>query len=407
MVHRILRSMFAKGVVDHPPVVSPLDVEADAAVATRAAEQGMVLLKNRSGLLPLDRGLKRIAVIGAHADAGVLSGGGSSRVVPVGGNAVPGLGPNDWTGPITYLPSPPLAAVRRLLRDGRADYADGADPQAAARLARDADAAVVFVHQWATESLDAPDLSLPDRQDDLVAAVVAANPRTVVVLETGGPVLMPWLDKAGAVMEAWYPGAGGGEAIARLLFGEVNPSGHLPVTFPRSEEQLPRPTIPGVRGATVNGPNGPYDLNVDYSEGAAVGYKWFRSRNLTPLFPFGFGLSYTDFAYGGLSAEGGAGLTVGFDVTNTGARAGMDVPQLYLDLPDGTRRLIGWSKLDLKPGETRRVSVTADPRLLAGFDEAAGRWRIAGGVYTVAVATSAQDPRETATVTLDERSFGP
>jgi beta-glucosidase len=245
---------------------------------------------------------------------------------------------------------------------------------------------VIFATQWMNENRDVPDLTLPNGQDAMIAAVAAVNPRTVVVLETGGPVQMPWLNNVGAVLSAWYPGARGGEAIANILFGDVNPSGRLPVTFPTSPGQLPRPEIPGF---TL--PQGQL-FDVDYDiEGADVGYRWFARKNLKPLFPFGFGLTYTSFTYANLEVAGGETLTVSFDVRNSGQRAGADVPQVYLTDAAGQKhmRLLGWSKVRLEPGASQRVTVTADPRLLADFDVAAPGWRVAAGRYAVALGASA------------------
>ena len=389
MVHRILRSMFAQGLFDHPPVRSDINYAADALIAQHAAEQGIVLLKNANGLLPLARTAKSIAVIGGHADVGVLSGGGSSQVIPVGGPAlalkVPGTGAMAQFRTKVFDPSSPLKAIAAELPGARVDYADGADPAAAAALAKTADLAVVFVTQWMIEGYDAADLSLPDHQDALIAAVAAANPHTVVVLETGNPVLMPWLDQVGAVLEAWYPGARGGEAIANVLFGRVDPSGRLPISFPRSEAQLPRPAIPGW-GLDEKAP-----FDVDYVEGSNLGYRWFEAKSEKPLFPFGYGLSYTSFRYSNLTVRGGKALSASFDVTNTGPRAGAATAQAYASPPGGVRRLIGWKKLDLKPGETRHVTLSADPRLLAAFDEKAHNWRLGSGTYKVAVGASSDD----------------
>ena len=200
------------------------------------------------------------------------------------------------------------------------------------------------------------------------------TPKTVVVLETGGPVLMPWLGKVGAVVEAWYPGAKGGDAIADLLFGDVNPSGRLPITFPTSTAQLPRPEIPGFGGPDAA------QFDVDYTiEGADVGYRWFARKKQKPLVPFGFGLSYTHFDYANLKVEGGDTLSVGFDVHNAGKVAGADVPQLYLTDAAGKprMRLIGWQRVSVDPGTSVHVSLKVDPRLLADFDEALHRMLVA------------------------------
>jgi beta-glucosidase len=267
-------------------------------------------------------------------------------------------------------------------------YADGTDPAAAARLAAGSDVAVVFVNVWSAESLDAP-LALPDGQDALVEAVAKANPHTIVVLETGGPILMPWLDRVGAVLAAWYPGTRGGEAIASVLFGQTNPSGRLPITFPKSEDQLPRPKLDGDPAK----PDAP--IRVAYTEGAAVGYKWFDRQKLEPLFPFGYGLSYSRFEYGGLQAraDGGA-VTIAFDVRNTGDREGKDTPQVYIGPAAGgweaPRRLAAWRKVSLKPGGVQHVTLTVDPRLLATYDTTARAWRIAAGDYQVFLGASSR-----------------
>ncbi len=404
MVRRILRSMFDAGVIDHLAKPGPIDFAADGAVAQRAEEAGAVLLRNQKNLLPLSPKLASIAMIGGHADKGVLSGGGSSVVYPPGGNAVPGLPPEGWPGPRVYQPSAPLAAMTRRM-PGKVKFDDGRDPAAATRLAARSDVAVVFVEQWDAESFDRPDMNLPDNQSALIAAVAKANPHTVVVLENNGPVNMPWLNQVGAVLESWYPGARGGEAITRLLFGEVAPSGRLPMTWPKDESQLPRPTIPGAGLASIGlPPQGQPADTVDYRiEGADVGYRWFQKRGLEPLFPFGYGLTYTHFGYGKLQAKWTAGnLTVAFDVTNRGQRAGTDVPQLYVTLPGDkrTRRLAGWSRLTLNKGETRHVEITADPRILSTFDAGHKDWRRPAGSYRIELGHSATDIEGKASVEL-------
>jgi beta-glucosidase len=403
MVRRILRPMFEHGLFDHPVEIAPIDFDAHARVTQSAAEQTMVLLKNRNNLLPLSPDVRKIAVIGGHADAGVLSGGGSSQVYPAGGNAVPGLEPRTWPGPVVYYPSSPLAAIRARAPNADVQFADGADRDAAVRLARQSNVAIVFATQWTTESLDAS-LTLTDDQDGLIAAVARANPRTIVVLETGGPVFMPWLARTAAVLEAWYPGTRGGEAIANVLFGAVNPSGRLPVTFPRTLAQLPRPELDGV-GLPARQP-----FDVHYREGAAVGYKWFEARNLEPLFPFGFGLSYTRFEHSALSANvDGGDLVVRFHTRNAGARAGADVAQIYVSPVEGgweaPKRLGGWSRIELAPGAEKDVAVRVDPRLLATYDAAHRVWRIAPGRYRVQLGASSRDIRASVVVELPERTL--
>ncbi len=247
MVHRILRSMFAVGVVDNPPVRRVVNPFRGLEDSQHIAEESIVLLKNAGRLLPLSAAqIKSIAVIGSHADAGILSGGGSAQVDAPGGNAIdPKYGPSEWGKPV-YFPSSPLKYIRMKAPGAKVEYDAGTDSGAAARLAKDSDVAIVFVNQWMSEGHDAATLSLPDNQDALVDAIVAANPRTIVVIESGGPVTMPWSDKVSAVLESWYPGIGGAQAIANILFGDVNPSGKLPITFAKRDEDLPHPKVPGV-----------------------------------------------------------------------------------------------------------------------------------------------------------------
>lgn len=400
MARRILRSMFAVGVVTHPigDDPAPIDFAADAQVSAADEAQGIVLLKNAGAILPLAPTVKRLLVVGGHADRGVMSGGGSSTVSPAGGNVVPGLGPNGFPGPVVYLPSSPLAALMGQSPLTRVRYVSGDDIDQAARQAKWADRVIVFATQWAAESEDVS-LTLSDNQDALISAVAAANAHTVVVLETGGPVLMPWLGRVAAVLEAWYPGSGGGPAITQVLFGSIDPSGRLPVTFPESLAQLPNPQLPG-----ESVPQGER-FDIDYPEGAAVGYKWYEKRRLTPLFPFGYGLSYTRFRYSSLAARvENDRLVVSFEVTNVGSRAGAAVPQVYVGPRAGgweaPRRLAGWSKVSLAPGSSAALSITVDPRLLSTFDEAGESWRIAPGMYDVWLGESSADARLSAEVLL-------
>ena len=394
MAHAIVRTMFAKGVVDHPVSLARIDMAAHAKVTQAGAEAGAVLLKNENGILPLGKKLARIAVIGGHADKGVLSGGGSSQVYAEGGNAVPGLKPTGWPGPVMYYASAPLQFIQQHAPGAKVEFASGDDRDAAAKLARESDVAIVFVTQWTAESQDSP-LTLPDNQDALVSAVAAANPKTIVVLETGGAVFMPWIGEVQGVLEAWYPGSSGGAAIANVLFGDVNPSGRLPITFPKDESQFAHASLDGDR---------------DYSEGATVGYKWHDAKNLKPLFAFGFGLSYTTFRHSDVSARlDHDDVVVQFTTTNTGSSGGDDVAQVYLSPVAGgweaPKRLGGWRKMrvPLKVGATSEVRI--DPRLFAMFDEASRTWRIAPGDYRVTVAESAADPGIATTIHLEERTL--
>ncbi|HEY9236661.1 MULTISPECIES: beta-glucosidase [Phenylobacterium] len=407
MVHRILRSLIDKGVFDRPAERREIDYKANGAIAQAAAEAGIVMLKN-DGALPIGEGVRKIAVIGAHADVGVLSGGGSSQVIPVGGAGLElkvSMGPSSAFSQVTYHPSAPLAAIQERAQNLQVSYNPGTDHKSAAAAAAEADLAIVFADQWATEAEDLPTLSLPNGQDELITAVAAVNRKIVVVLETGTPVLMPWLDQVSAVLQAWYPGTRGGEAIGRILFGVTNPSGRLPISFPRDVSDLVRPEIPSmIFGPPVEGKTLPTSFegvqqhkgrfSVPHPEGADVGYRWFAKTGRKTLFPFGFGLSYTSFSHGRPTAEGGDGLSVSFEVTNTGAAAGIDTPQVYAFVTGAhgqeSQRLVGWTRVALAPGETRTVSVTADPRLLASYDAALPGWRVDEGEIAVAVGASAE-----------------
>lgn len=392
---RILRTMFAHGLVEHPVSAGgTIDFAANRAVSQADAEAGIVLLKNDRALLPLAATARRIVVIGGHADAGVLSGGGSSQVYPEGGNAVPGLEPTTWPGPVVYYPSSPLDELRALLPEAEITYLDGRDHEAAAAAANTTDLAIVFANQWAGESIDVP----VHVEDDTLVESVAMNQRnTVVVLQTGGPVLMPWADRVPAIVQAWYPGRMGGAAIARVLTGAVNPSGHLPATFPRSLDQLPHP-------------GDPQPGDVIYSEGATVGYKWFDREGLEPLFPFGHGLSYTEFSYGGLAvSRAGEGLVATFTVTNTGSRAGADAAQVYVSGAgwEAPQRLGGFAKVMLQPGESRRLSVEVDPRLLAVWDMPNPGWSRSAGTYRVTVSHNSRHHAQSVEVALPASHLGP
>ena len=419
MVHRIVRTEFASGIIDKPPVARVVDVFRGLELAQQFAEDGTVLLKNANGQLPLNASaVKSIAVIGSHADVGVISGGGSAQVDPPGGNAVaPARAGANASGSeaeaifgaaAIWYPSSPLKAIRAKVPAATVGYNDGLDAYSAAALAKASDIAIVFVHQPAGEGRDLS-LSLPGNQDQLVSAVAAANPNTIVVLETGGPVLMPWIGQVNAALEAWFPGIRGAEAIANILFGAVNPSAKLPVTFARSEADLPHPQVPGssitstaqiALGATLRIPR-PIPFDIDYTEGLKVGYKWFDSEDKQPLFAFGHGLSYTNFAYSDLRATL-KDLT--FMIRNTGKRAGAEIAQVYVKLPAETqeppRRLVAWQKVRLASGESQTVCLKLEPQFLSIFDVVKDDWTLVPGEYRLFVGGSSRDTPLTATIQM-------
>jgi beta-glucosidase len=394
MVTRILTPMFKHGLFEHPVQPGPIDEKSHAEITRQGAEAGAVLLKNEKNILPLGASSKKIVVIGGHADKGVLSGGGSSQVYPVGGNAVPGLVPTTWPGPVVYYPSPPLAALKELLPGAVFTFDPGTTKESAIKAAEGADVAIVFSTQWTTESIDT-DVVLPDGQDELISAVSKVNPNTIVVLETGGPVLMPWANSVRAILQAWYPGTEGGRAIARLLTGAVNPSGHLPHTVPQKREHWARPQAPAAG-------------RVEYTEGATVGYKWFDAKGHEPLFEFGHGLSYTSFVLQGLKADkSGQSIRATFTVTNNGNRAGAHVAQIYVAHPgwEGPQRLGGFSKVLLSPGESKEVTLAIDPRLLAKFDSKTKSWKVAEGDYEVRLGSSSRKIAQRSQVRLAGAAF--
>jgi len=414
-VHRILRAMFAAGVIDHPRQRSVIDPFAGFETARKIEEGGIVLLKNEKAVLPLSATkLHTIAVIGSHSDVGMISGGGSAQVDPIGGNAIKpaGQGPTHWMEEI-WFPTSPLKAIQARAPHATVKYDPGTDPAAAAAAAKGADVAIVFAYMWASEGMDLKSLSLPHDQDALIAAVAAANPRTIVVLETGNPVTMPWVDKPAAIMEAWFAGSDGANAVGNVLFGSVNPSGKLPNTFPKSEADLPHPTItmPPPESSHFDGAATPEKwamglppFQMAYDEGVKVGYKWYDAENKKPLFPFGYGLSYTTYRYSGLQVTPGDKVKVTFTLANAGAREGAEVAEVYAALPaaaqEPPKRLVGFSKVKLKPGEKRSVTVEIDPKYLSIFDEQKNGWSLLPGDYTIMVGGSSADLPLKATVNL-------
>src|SRR5260370_41577413 len=304
--------MFSAGVVDPPPtprsVIDPFRGKEDA---QHIAEESSGLLKN-DATLPLNAAsVHSIAVIGAHADVGVLSGGGSAQVDSPGGNAIRPATPTKW-GEAVYFPSSPLRYIREHARGAIVRFDAGTDASSAASLAKSADVAIVFADQYMSEGGDSRPLSLPGKQNELISAVAAVNPHTIVVLITGNPVTMPWIDRVAGVMEAWYPGIGGGQAIANLLFGNVVPSGKLPITFAKSADDLPHRCIFGINCAQAASSAPPHwapddakrqRVVANYDEGVRFGDKWFDSEGKQPRFPFGFGLSYTRFIYSVLHVD--------------------------------------------------------------------------------------------------------
>ncbi|HEX6445687.1 MAG TPA: glycoside hydrolase family 3 C-terminal domain-containing protein [Streptosporangiales bacterium] len=385
MLVRRFTQMFARGLFDHPRTITPIPAQQDGAVARKIGEQSAVLLKNDHAQLPLDaNAVHSIAVIGPYAGAAHTGGGGSSQVNPL------------------YTVKP-VDGIRSHVGSGvSVTYDSGSVIDRAAEAARNADVAVVMVGERSSEGRDRPNLSLPGDQDALVEAVAAANPHTVVVVKSGGAVLMPWLDKVPAVLEAWYPGEEDGNIVADLLFGDANPSGKLSVTFPKKEGDFPANTpeqFPGVNGT------------ARYSEGLEVGYRWNTAEHVEPMFPFGFGLSYTTFAFSHLTATPvlapgpGGRVQVGVDVTNTGDRAGAEVAQVYLSFPSAAGeppiQLKGFRKVSLQAGQTRHLTFTLDQRAFSIWHAEGGGWTTVDGTYNIRVGDSSEHLPLSAPVRVD------
>jgi beta-glucosidase len=395
MVRRKFYAMIVAGLMDDAPKGGEkIDFASAAAFAQQVEEQSIVLLKNDQDQLPLlANNLKSIAVIGSHADIAVGTGGGSGDTMdPVSGffKNCDGLqfglhaGCEWWRTPWLKLDVPIVKAIQDAAPNAKVSFAGNREEIApfrayskseiggAVALAAKTDVAVVVVNQPAGEDwgdLSSLGLSNPSNQDALVGAVAAVNPHTVVVIESGNPILMPWKDKVSAILEAWYPGESGGRAIANVLFGKVNPSGKLPVTFPARNEDIP-----------TWGKDGTISKDPVYAERLSIGYRWYDTRKINPMFEFGYGLSYTQFVYSDLLVKTAQDNTmiVSFTLKNNGTVEGAEIPQVYLGIKDKDEpplRLVGWEKIGLKPGESRRVSIEISQRMQSVWSVDANSWK--------------------------------
>jgi beta-glucosidase len=394
--------MFKYGIFDRPIVRGTIDAQADGAASRRIAEQTAVLLKNDGALLPLDAvKVRSIALIGqsTFAGAAVAGGGGSSRVLPLY-TVTPLQGLQNVLAELGSS-----ATVNQVIvADDNSNLADATAAAAAA------DITIVMAGVVTNEGTDQPNLSLPNNQDALISAVAEANPRTALVLKDGDPVLMPWIGQVPAVLEAWNPGQEDGNAVARLLFGLSNPSGKLPTSYPKAAADTPTSTTDRFPGLDSDGDGIP---EVSYSEGLSMGYRWYQSQRIQPLFPFGYGLSYTTFTISNAVAtptrsDGTKPIKVRFCVQNTGRVTGAEVAQVYLGLPAGTgeppKRLVAFKKVWLKPGEKRLVHLTIDPAAsnhpLSTWDSASQAWTTASGDYRIYVGDSSANTPLTDTITV-------
>lgn len=379
MATRIVTALVSTGTLDDPPAGTTASVvtsSAHTALALEAATEGITLLKNDGGALPLDAAVKSLALIGTYASTPFTTGGGSAAVSSAGASS-------------------PLAAVSQRAHNASVTWAAGdtGDDSEAVAGAAAADAAVVFVAVPSGEGGDRASLSLGATLDTLIADVAAVNSRTLVVLDTPGAVAMPWLDQVSGVLVAWYPGQENGDAITSVLFGDTNPSGKLPVTFPSDATTLPLPSSAA---------------SVSYDEGLAVGYRQLDTTATVPLFEFGFGLSYTAFDYDGLELRAGAApgaVDVSFLLTNTGARAGTETAQVYLGFPPSAgeppRVLRGFERVTLDAGASRRVHIALPARAFGCWDPATHARYAPSGTYTLSVGSSSRQLPLTATLDVN------
>jgi beta-glucosidase len=389
-VSDILTQMFGFGLFDKAPSGSTSAVatnSTDQNEATQLSEEGTVLLKNSGNVLPLSSSDTSVAVIGADASTSPQTSGGGSAAV-------------NSSGTVT-----PLQGIEAAAPSGTTvTYNAGSSDSSAASAAASASVAIVFASYSESEGSDLTSIDLGTADDNLISAVAAANPNTIVVLNTGSAVTMPWLSSVKGVLEAWYPGQEDGTAIANVLFGNYDPSGHLTVTFPTSLSQVPASTE-----AQWPGENG----EVQYSEGVDVGYRWYDSQDLTPLFPFGYGLSYTSFSFnnlhvGSLTAGGSATVTV--TVTNTGTRSGADVAQLYVDDPSASGQpplqLEGFQRVSLAAGASTTVTFNLTQQNLQYWNSTSNGWATSTGNYGIEVGDSSASLPLSGTLSVSSSQLG-
>ena len=387
---RRFSTMMNLGVYNNPPVLTTIPSQQDGLISRQIAEAGMVLLQNKPGVRPLNTSkilplnattLHHIALIGPYAGAAMTGGAGSSLVTPI------------------YTVAPVAGIQNRVGPTVTVSYNDGSTISSAVSIAQTADVAIVMVGDNETEGMD-NSISLSGTQDSLVESIVAANPNTIVVMKSGTAILMPWANSVPAILQAWYPGEEDGNAVAAVLFGDVNPSGKLPLTFPLQLSDLPANTAAQYPGVLVNGVP-----TATYSEGLFVGYRHYDQANIAPLFPFGFGLSYTNFSFQNLAITPTSftftnnptqTVTVSLSVTNTGLVSGAEVVQLYLGIPstavpEPPKSLQGFQKVMLQPGQTLPVQLTLNQRSFSYWDILSQSWKVVPGTYQIMVGDSSRN----------------
>ncbi|BBO30114.1 glycosyl hydrolase (plasmid) [Alteromonas sp. I4] len=414
---RVLRSIFRAGLDTTTHRDTQIDFTRHKQFSLKAAEQGIVLLKNINHSLPLSSETNKIVVVGQHADIGVLSGGGSSQVTPIGGfkKTAPGsekmpaasFALKAWGG------TSPFEGIKQNFENSTVVFVEGKNKSELKAAIQEADAVIVFAEHYATEAEDKTSLTLDDNQDELIELTASYGKKTIVVLQLGNPVVMPWLDKVDSVLISWFSGQAGGQAIANVLSGQVNPGGHLPVTFPASVDQLPLPVLPGTNlPPATDKVKAEYGLMADtppfdivFPEGSDVGYRWFDKMGHRPLFPFGYGLSYTEFTYSNAKIDTRSGLSISFTITNSGELAGKDVPQVYIKRKGMAKRLIGWATPFLQPGESKEIELLADARIIGDWDEQEQRWFVPGTEVTIEIGDSSTNPILVKKVTIPMTSM--
>lgn len=377
-VRETLTVMFRFGLFDRDHKTRPVNVNRGYQAAKKVAQKGAVLLKNKNNALPLSTASsKTIAVIGNPAtDTKAVTGDPLRAFADQFGSSATKAIRQDNA----------LAEITKRAKGSKVTYNDSHDTIGAVANAKKADTALVFVAQSSAEAFDNETIQLSQSDQDLIDAVSKVNKRTIVVIYTGYPVAMPWLDKVEGVLNMWEPGEAGGAAVASLLFGDVNPSGRLPQTFPAADGQWPANTFSQF-------PGDGFGMNVNYTEGIWIGYRWYQKQNVRPLFPFGYGLSYTTFEYSAprlVAASGSknAPVKVSFTVTNTGKRAGSSAAQIYVGkpkagLPVPVKELGAYKMVHLKPGESKTVTVTIDPLQLSVWNDQLNKFVVKPGVYKI------------------------
>lgn len=403
-VRRILYVMYKTNMIDGQRKKGEYNTKAHQQTAEKVAEEGIVLLKNSNNILPLSTSVKSIAVIGLNAERKQSMGGGSSQVK-------------------AFYEITPLQGLKNLLgKNTKITYSKGyniakgakADPiliEEAMNAAKKADIAIIVGgsthgynnYDWADNAYDAedtdkPDMQMPFGQNELIKAVLAANPKTIVVLLGGGATdVSPWVDRTPAIVQAWYPGMEGGTALAKILFGKANPSGKLPMSFPKKLEDV---------SAERLGSYAKDSINMYYSDDIYVGYRFLDTYKIEPQYAFGHGLSYTKFAYSNLSVKKqGKGATVSFTIKNTGKVAGAEVAQLYVTqevsaLPRPTKELKGFEKIALNPGEEKTITINLDENAFSYYDDLKHAWVLEPGAFDILLGSSSRDIRLTQKVTL-------